>query len=148
MSHAGSCPRCGRPLPGDAPCETCPDCTLEAAPVGRPGSVGADPPAEDACTLLPEDEPSPGGGPSGPIGPEGGTMPAGETLLTSPHPVAAPSGPETFVVPEVPGHEVREPLGRGGMGIVFRAVQRALKREVALKMLRTDLHVAPERLAR
>src|SRR4051812_3515870 len=110
MSHAGSCPRCGRPLSGDAPGETCPACTLEAAPAVRRRSPGGDPSDEDTCTLLPGDEPSPGGKPSGPIGPEGWTMPAGETLLTSPRPVAAPSRSETFVVPEIPGHEVLEPL--------------------------------------
>ena len=36
-------------------------------------------------------------------------------------------------------YEVTAELGRGGMGIVYRAQQRSLKREVAIKMLSRDL---------
>lgn len=40
-----------------------------------------------------------------------------------------------------------EPIGRGGMGVVFRAEQRSPKRIVALKLIRFDL-VSPELLRR
>ncbi|MGE3316100.1 MAG: protein kinase [Planctomycetaceae bacterium] len=38
-------------------------------------------------------------------------------------------------LPSIPGYEVKEELGRGGMGIVYRAVQKATAQEVALKLI-------------
>lgn len=45
-------------------------------------------------------------------------------------------------------YQLRELLGEGAMGAVYRAVQLTLEREVAVKVLRTDLAEQPDYLAR
>jgi WD40 repeat protein len=48
----------------------------------------------------------------------------------------------------LPGFEVLEEIGAGGMGVVFKARQTALKRIVAIKMIRAGVHAGRRELAR
>jgi tetratricopeptide (TPR) repeat protein/tRNA A-37 threonylcarbamoyl transferase component Bud32 len=50
--------------------------------------------------------------------------------------------------PNVPGYELLSELGRGGMGIVYKAVHTKLHRVVALKMVLAGAHANPDQLAR
>jgi eukaryotic-like serine/threonine-protein kinase len=51
-------------------------------------------------------------------------------------------------LPVVPGYEIVQEVGRGGMGIVYQARQLGLARTVALKMVSTGLTAGPKDLTR
>src|SRR5438270_12467315 len=66
-------------------------------------------------------------------------------------PFATVYPPATFglgAVPSVPGFEILNEPGRGGMGVVYKARHLKLNRLVALKMIRPGLHAGAEALAR
>jgi serine/threonine-protein kinase len=59
-----------------------------------------------------------------------------------------PYSPEEPALPQVPGYAIEAVLGRGGMGIVFRAQHLRLNRLVALKMLLGGTYAGPHERAR
>jgi serine/threonine protein kinase len=66
--------------------------------------------------------------------------------LDSHEPPADPGGASSL--PTVAGYRIVREVGRGGMGVVYEAVQNTLNRPVALKMVLSGRFSRPDRLVR
>ncbi|WP_165219578.1 serine/threonine-protein kinase [Aquisphaera insulae] len=96
---------------------------------GRPTSEADLEATEPQAGETQEDATSPGPGPG-------------------PGPVLGPAGCGEPRWPRLPGYELRNKLGEGGMGVVYLARQVGLNRDVAIKMIRGGGQARPEHFAR
>src|SRR5262249_49549784 len=119
MSNLAACPQCHAPLPADAPQGLCPACLARAA-------------FGESTRFLSGEE-------------RALSSPGVPAVLTVPQSAVCGIGERVRYVGD---YELIAEIARGGMGVVFRARQATLNREVALKMILAGAFASPVEVKR